>query len=87
MINGRVVEQLPAGGLLHRAGQCLHCLPGVQVADLAEQVGDAGLDGVALQHPVGEQHQPVAGLQLRLAVGKWRRAARRMPGRPAGRAR
>lgn len=26
--HGRVVEQLPAGGLLHRVGQCLHCLPG-----------------------------------------------------------
>jgi hypothetical protein len=44
--------------------QVLHCLAGVHVHARGQDGGDVHVRGVALQHAVGDEHQPVAHLQL-----------------------
>ncbi len=78
---GRVVVQLPAGGVEDGVDEALHGLARVQVGSLDDHRPEVDGGDVALQHAVGHEDQAVAGLErqrlhLELAIGD--RAERRV---------
>jgi hypothetical protein len=58
-----VVAQFAAALLEDGPGEVLHRLAGVHVHAGGQDGGDVHARGVALQHAVGDEHQPVAHLQ------------------------
>ena len=61
---GGVVAHCPAIDIEDGAGEHLHRLAWVQVTERGEKLLDLGFGCVALEHAVGDQGEPVAGVEL-----------------------
>jgi hypothetical protein len=61
--DGGVVAEVAAGGAQDRRAECVDQLAGMQVAGVAEGVGDVEVAGVAFQHAVGDEDDPITRLQ------------------------
>ena len=57
-----VVGQVVAGLLEDSVGECSDRFTRVQCSGLDDRCGEVDAGGVAFEHAVGEEHQPVAGL-------------------------
>src|SRR5690242_12051192 len=57
---GRVIDEVPAGCGEDGLREVLYCLPRVEVGAAGDHGCDVDVAGVALQHAVGEEEQPVS---------------------------
>lgn len=61
--HGGVIAQVPAGDSEYGGAECMHDLARVQVGGVPERGVEVQIGGVPLEHPVRDEHDPVAGFE------------------------